>query len=77
MTNNNLNKNHKQERRVLSEYLQEKFNNRQLLFSILVSDNPTIDTGPQKTLTTPRSVHRIQSSTRWYRELKDKLKLGE
>ncbi len=78
VTNNNLEQKFiEQERRVLSEYLQEKFNNRQLLFSILVSDNPTIDTGPvEKPLTTRDQFIKIVEQYPLVLELKDKLKLG-
>ncbi|MFT3825526.1 MAG: DNA polymerase III subunit gamma/tau [Chitinophagaceae bacterium] len=78
VTNNNLEQKFiEQERRVLSEYLQEKFNNRQLLFSITVSDNPSVDTTPvEKPLTARDQYFKIVEQYPLVNELRDKLKLA-
>jgi DNA polymerase III subunit gamma/tau len=76
-TNNNLEQKFiEQERRVLSEYLQAQFNNRTLLFTITVSDNPQSQVPVERPLNTREQFQKIVEQYPLVKELKDKLKLN-
>jgi DNA polymerase-3 subunit gamma/tau len=77
VTNNNLEQKFIEgERRVLSEYLQQVFNNRQLLFTIVVSDHVIIpqETG-ERPLTSRDQYFQIIEQYPLVQELRDRLKL--
>jgi DNA polymerase-3 subunit gamma/tau len=77
ITNNNLEQKFIEgERRELSEYLQQQFNNRTLLFSIVVTDNPVIQEPTEKPLNTREQYQKIVEQYPLVNELKNKLKLG-
>lgn len=77
VTNNNLEQKFIEgERRVLSEYLQQVFNNRQLLFTIVVNENAI---APEEPTERPASLReKYQHIVEQYplvKELRDRLKL--
>jgi DNA polymerase-3 subunit gamma/tau len=76
ITNNNLE--HKfieQEKRVLSEQLQKAFANKQLNFTVKISENPVEFTPAEKTLSKKDQFIMMTEQYPMIRELKDKLKL--
>jgi hypothetical protein len=76
-TNNNLEQKFiEQERRPLSEYLQEQFNNRTLLFTIAVSENPQLQEPVERPLNTREQFQKIVDQYPLVKELKDRLKLN-
>jgi DNA polymerase III, subunit gamma and tau len=76
-TNNNLEQKFiEQERRPLSEYLQEQFNNRTLLFTIAVSDNPQSQEPVERPLNTREQFQKIVEQYPLVKDLKDRLKLN-
>ncbi|RYY20996.1 MAG: DNA polymerase III subunit gamma/tau [Chitinophagaceae bacterium] len=76
LTNNNLEHRFiEQERRFLSEYLQEKFNNRGLVYSIQVSENPIHHIPIEKPLNKKEQFMILVEQYPIIRELKDRLKL--
>lgn len=76
-TNNNLEQKFiEQERRGLSEFLQQQFNNRTLLFTIAVSDNPQSQEPVERPLNTREQFQKIVEQYPLVKELKDKLKLN-
>jgi DNA polymerase-3 subunit gamma/tau len=78
LTNNNLEQKFiEQERRVLSEYLQQAFNNRQLRFTIMVDENAvaTQDENTPKPLSTRDQYWSIVEQYPLVKELRDKLNL--
>jgi DNA polymerase-3 subunit gamma/tau len=76
-TNNNLEQKFiEQERRGLSEYLQQQFNNRTLLFTIAISDNPQSQEPIERPLNTREQFQKIVEQYPLVKELKDKLKLN-
>lgn len=77
ITNNNLEQKFIEgERRDLSEYLQQQFNNRTLLFTIVVTDNPVIQEPTERPLNTKEQYQKIVEQYPLVNELKNKLKLG-
>ncbi|MBO9564652.1 MAG: DNA polymerase III subunit gamma/tau [Niastella sp.] len=76
-TNNNLEQKFIEgERRVLSEYLQQLFNNRQLLFTITVCENTNITQEPvEKPLSLRDKYQQIVEQYPLVKELRDRLKL--
>lgn len=76
-TNNNLEQKFIEgERRVLSEYLQQLFNNRQLLFTIVVSENAITTQEPvEKPATLREKYQHIVEQYPLVKELRDRLKL--
>lgn len=76
-TNNNLEQKFIEgERRVLSEYLQQLFNNRQLLFTIVVNENTNITQEPvEKPLSLRDKYQQIVEQYPLVKELRDRLKL--
>lgn len=76
-TNNNLEQKFIEgERRTLSEYLQQQFNNRQLLFTITVNENTTLTLEPvEKPLTLREKYQQIVEQYPLVKELRDRLKL--
>ncbi len=76
LTNNNLEHRFiEQERRFLSEYLQEKFNNRSLTYSIQVSETPVHHIPIEKPLNKKEQFMIMAEQYPIIRELKDRLKL--
>ena len=76
LTNNNLEHRFiEQERRFLSEFLQQKFNNRSLNYSISVSEAPVHHIPMEKTLNKKEQFLQIVEQYPLIRELKDRLKL--
>ena len=76
LTNNNLEHRFiEQERRFLSEYLQEKFNNRGLVYSIQVSESPVHHIPIEKPLNKKEQFMMLVEQYPIIRELKDRLKL--
>jgi DNA polymerase-3 subunit gamma/tau len=76
LSNNNLEHRFiEQERRFLSEFLQEKFNNRSLNYSISVSEIPVHHIQMEKTLNKKEQFLQIVEQYPIIRELKDRLKL--
>jgi DNA polymerase III subunit gamma/tau len=76
LSNNNLEQRFiEQERRFLSEFLQEKFNNRSLNYSIAISDSPVHNVQIEKTLNKKEQFLQIVEQYPMVRELKDKLRL--
>jgi DNA polymerase-3 subunit gamma/tau len=76
VSNNNLEQRFiEQERRFLSEYLQEKFNNRSLNYSITVSETPMHHIPVEKSLNKKEQFLLIVEQYPIIRELKDRLKL--
>ncbi len=77
ITNNNLEQKFIEgERRELSEYIQTKFNNRTILFTIVVTDNPVAFTPVEKPLSTKEQYVKIIEQYPLVNELRAKLKLG-
>jgi DNA polymerase III subunit gamma/tau len=77
ITNNNLEQKFIEgERRGLSEYMQTKFNNRTLLFTIVVTDNPVAFVPIEKPLSTKEQYQKIVEQFPLVNELRAKLKLG-
>jgi len=76
-TNNNLEQKFIEgERRVLSEFLQQAFNNRQLLFTIVVSENAIIAAEPvEKPISLRDKYLEIVTQYPLVKELRDRLKL--
>jgi DNA polymerase-3 subunit gamma/tau len=64
------------ERRELSEYVQAKFNNRTLLFSIIVTDNPVGFVQTERPLSTKEQYVKIIEQYPLVNELRSRLKLG-
>ncbi|NII23661.1 DNA polymerase III subunit gamma/tau [Pseudoflavitalea sp. X16] len=77
VTNNNLEQKFIEgERRVLSEYLQQVFNNRQLLFTIVVNENAIAPEEPTERPATLREKYQhIVEQYPLVKELRDRLKL--
>jgi len=76
-TNNNLEQKFIEgERRELSEYMQQKFNNRTLLFTIVVTDNPVAFEPTERPLSTKEQYIKIIEQYPLVNELRSKLKLG-
>jgi DNA polymerase III subunit gamma/tau len=77
VTNNNLEQKFIEgERRGLSEYIQTKFNNRTILFTIVVTDNPVAFVPVEKPLSTKDQYLKIVEQFPLVNELRAKLKLG-
>ena len=77
ITNNNLEQKFIEgERRELSEYLQTRFNNRSLLFTIVVTDNPVVQEPTERPLNTREQYQIIVEQYPLVNDLKNKLKLG-
>ncbi|MCS3799991.1 DNA polymerase III subunit gamma/tau [Niastella sp. OAS944] len=77
VTNNNLEQKFIEgERRGLSEYIQTKFNNRTILFTIVVTDNPVAFVPVEKPLSTKDQYLKIVEQFPLVNELRMKLKLG-
>lgn len=76
-TNNNLEQKFIEgERRVLSEFLQQAFNNRQLLFTIVVNENAVISLEPvEKPVSLRDKYLQIVEQYPLVKELRDRLKL--
>ncbi|WP_315820582.1 hypothetical protein [Paraflavitalea speifideaquila] len=76
-TNNNLEQKFIEgERRVLSEFLQQAFNNRQLLFTIVVNENAVIALEPvEKPVSLRDKYLQIVEQYPLVKELRDRLKL--
>jgi DNA polymerase-3 subunit gamma/tau len=76
VSNNNLEQRFiEQERRFLSDFLQEKFNNRSLNYSIAVSETPMHYVEVEKSLNKKEQFLLIVEQYPIIRELKDRLKL--
>ncbi|HEX6429674.1 MAG TPA: DNA polymerase III subunit gamma/tau, partial [Niastella sp.] len=77
VSNNNLEQKFIEgERRELSEYMQAKFNNRTLLFTIIVTDNPVGFVQTERPLSTKEQYMKIIEQYPLVNELRSKLKLG-
>ncbi|WP_207512343.1 DNA polymerase III subunit gamma/tau [Longitalea luteola] len=77
VTNNNLEQKFIEgERRELSEYMQQQFNNRTLLFSIVVTDNPVIQEPTERPLSAKEQYQKLVEQYPLVNELRSKLKLG-
>lgn len=77
VTNNNLEQKFIEgERRGLSEYIQTKFNNRTILFTIVVTDSPVAFVPVEKPLSTKDQYLKIVEQFPLVNELRMKLKLG-
>lgn len=76
-TNNNLEQRFiEQERRHLSEYLQTRFNNRSLIYSIFITDQPIGDAEPtEKALNKRQQYQLITEQYPLVKELRDRLKM--
>jgi DNA polymerase-3 subunit gamma/tau len=76
LSNNNLEHRFiEQERRFLSEFLQERFNNRSLTYSIAVSDIPVHHVEIEKPMNKREQFLQMAEQYPIIRELKDRLKL--
>ncbi|MET0244441.1 MAG: DNA polymerase III subunit gamma/tau [Flavitalea sp.] len=76
LTNNNLEQRFiEQERRFLSEFLQEQFNNRSLTYSIIVSENPVHHIPIERPMNKREQFMQIVEQYPLIKELKDRLKL--
>jgi DNA polymerase-3 subunit gamma/tau len=76
ITNNNLEQKFiEQERRNLSEFLVKEFNNRSLMFSIIVGENTTVQQPVERTLTAKDQYLEIIRQYPLVKELKDKLRM--
>ncbi|MET0299879.1 MAG: DNA polymerase III subunit gamma/tau, partial [Flavitalea sp.] len=64
-----------QERRFLSEFLQEQFNNRSLTYSIIVSENPVHHIPIERPMNKREQFMQIVEQYPLIKELKDRLKL--
>jgi DNA polymerase-3 subunit gamma/tau len=77
VSNNNLEQKFIEgERRVLSEYIQSKFNNRTMLFTIIVTDNPVGFVQTERPLSTKEQYVKIIEQYPLVNELRSRLKLG-
>ena len=77
VSNNNLEQKFIEgERRELSEYIQAKFNNRTLLFTIIVTDNPVGFVQTERPLSTKEQYVKIIEQYPLVNELRSRLKLG-
>jgi DNA polymerase-3 subunit gamma/tau len=77
ITNNNLEQKFIEgERRELSEFIQTKFNNRTILFTIVVTDNPVAFVPTERPLSTKEQYVKIIEQYPLVNELRAKLKLG-
>ena len=77
VSNNNLEQKFIEgERRELSEYLQQRFNNRTLLFTISISNNPVTFEPTERPLNTKEQYQKIVEQYPLVNDLKNKLKLG-
>jgi DNA polymerase-3 subunit gamma/tau len=77
VTNNNLEQKFIEgERRELSEYLQQQFNNRTLLFTIIITDNPVTLEPVERPLSTREQYQKIVEQYPLVNDLRNKLKLG-
>jgi DNA polymerase-3 subunit gamma/tau len=77
VSNNNLEQKFIEgERRVLSEYIQAKFNNRTMLFTIIVTDNPVGFVQTERPLSTKEQYVKIIEQYPLVNELRSRLKLG-
>jgi DNA polymerase-3 subunit gamma/tau len=77
VSNNNLEQKFIEgERRELSEYVQQRFNNRTLLFTIIVTDNPVTLEPTERPLNTKEQYQKIVEQYPLVNDLKNKLKLG-
>ena len=75
-TNNNLEQRFiEQEKRMLSEYLQQTFSNRTLSFAVIVSDNPCPQEPVERTLTKKDQYLNIVEQYPLVKELKDRLRM--
>jgi DNA polymerase-3 subunit gamma/tau len=75
-TNNNLEQKFiEQERRNLSEYLQQVFNNRTLFFTITVDENAVVQEVTDRPLNTKEQYQKIIEQYPLVKDLKDRLKL--
>ena len=77
ITNNNLEQKFiEQERRNLNEFLQPLFNNKMLLYNIIISEEEHNETTPtEKPLSTPDQFRKIAEQYPLVKELKDRLRL--
>jgi DNA polymerase-3 subunit gamma/tau len=76
MTNNNLEQKFiEQEKRLVSEYLQNVFANKTLHFSVRVTENPVEAAPPEKTLSKKDQYLLMIEQYPMIKELKDRLKL--
>jgi len=76
ITNNNLEQKFiEQERRHLSEFLQQEFNNRSLVYTILVDENVVMQEPEEPTLNTKQQFQKIVEQYPLVKELKDRLRL--
>jgi DNA polymerase III subunit gamma/tau len=77
ITNNNLEQKFiEQERRNLNEFLQPIFNNKMLLYTLVISDEGHAETTPtEKPLSTQDQFRRIAEQYPLVKELKDRLRL--
>jgi DNA polymerase-3 subunit gamma/tau len=76
ITNNNLEQKFiEQERRNLSEFLQQEFNNRSLVYTILVDENVVMQEPEEPTLNTKQQFQKIVEQYPLVKELKDRLRL--
>lgn len=76
ITNNNLEQKFiEQEKRMLSEYLQEIFSNRLLHFSVKITNNPVETVAVEKTLSKKDQFVLMVEQYPMIKELKDKLRL--
>jgi DNA polymerase-3 subunit gamma/tau len=64
------------ERRELSEYMQHHFNDRTLLFTIVVTENPVTFEPAERPLSTKEQYQKIVEQYPLVNELRSKLKLG-
>jgi DNA polymerase III subunit gamma/tau len=77
VSNNNLEQKFiEAERRELSEYMQAKFNNRTLLFTITITDNPVAFEPTERPLSSKEQYQKIIEQYPLVNELRAKLKLG-
>ncbi|OQP64715.1 DNA polymerase III subunit gamma/tau [Niastella vici] len=77
LTNNNLEQKFIEgERRELSDYMQTMFNNRTVLFTITVTDNPVTMEPTERPLSTKEQYVKIIEQYPLVNELRSKLKLG-
>ncbi len=77
VTNNNLEQKFIEgERRELSDYIQQCFNNRTLMFTIAVTENPVAFEPTEKPLSTKEQYIKIIEQYPLVNELRSKLKLG-
>ncbi len=76
ITNNNLEQKFiEQEKRLLSEFLQEKFRNKLLHFTVVVSDNPVHAEAGERPLSRKEQFAAIVDEYPLVKELKERLKL--